>query len=320
MVRLGIVGAGIMGANHARVATTIAEAEVAVIVDSDAGKGQRLAAHVGARYASGLDSLPGQVDAAIVASPTETHADVASVLLEEGLDVLVEKPFTSTVEEAKSLITAAGKHDRILMVGHVERFNPAIIDLSRYVDDLIHIDIRRIGPFSPRVNTGVVLDLMIHDIDIVNMLVESPLTEISAMTRRVRAVTEDIATCVLIFANGMSATLTASRIGQAKQRLVELTQRDNVVVADLVRQQITVHRVEHAEFVDERGARYRQSGVIEIPYLDRQGEPLALEQRHFIDCVLGRNRPVVSGQDGIAALGTALRIRDEATALGVTAG
>jgi predicted dehydrogenase len=316
VVKLGIVGAGIMGTNHARVAATIAEAEVVVIVDPDVEKGERLAAHIGARYAPGLDSLPSQVDAAIVASPTETHAGVGLALLESGLDVLIEKPFTSTVEEAKSLIAVTEENNRILMVGHVERFNPAIIDLGRYVDDLIHIDIRRIGPFSPRASTGVVLDLMIHDIDIVNMLVGSPLTEISAMTRRVRAVTEDIATCVLVFANGVSATLTASRIGQAKQRLVELTQRDNVVVADLVRQQITVHRIEHAEFVDERGARYRQSGVIEIPYLDHQGEPLVLEQRHFIDCVLSRSQPVVSGSDGLAALDTAIRIRDEAICLG----
>jgi predicted dehydrogenase len=316
VVKLGIVGAGIMGANHARVASTIADAEVAVVVDPDPGKGQRLADHVGASYAPGLDALPGQVDAVIVASPTEFHADIGLTLLENGLDVLIEKPFTSTIEEAKSLIAAADKDGRILMAGHVERFNPAIIDLHHYVNDLIHIDIRRIGPFSPRVSTGVVLDLMIHDIDIVNMLVESPLKEISAMTRRVRGATEDIATCALIFANGMSATLTASRIGQAKQRQVELTQQDNVVVADLVRQQLTVHRVEHAEFVDERGARYRQSGVIEIPYLDRQGEPLALEQRHFVDCVLTRNRPVVSGDDGLAALDVALRIRDEAICVG----
>lgn len=316
MVRLGIVGAGIMGASHARVARTIGDAQVAVVVDRDRDKGQRLAAHVRASYAASADELPGQVDAAIIAVPTEAHARIALGLMESGLDVLIEKPITSTVEEAKSLIEIAEKHDRILMVGHVERFNPAVLELSRYVNGLIHIDIRRVGPFSPRVSSGVVLDLMIHDIDLAHMLTGSEVKEILALARRVRSATEDLATCSLTFANGLSATLTASRIGQAKHRRVELTQQENCVVADLIRQQVTVHRVEHAEFVDDRGARYRQSGIIEIPYLEHQGEPLALEQRHFVDCVLSRSQPIVSGHDGLTTLETALRIRNEAVFLG----
>lgn len=316
MVRLGIVGAGIMGASHARVARTIPDVQVAVVVDCDRDKGQRLAAHVRASYAASLDELPGQVDAAIIAVPTEAHAGIALRLMESGLDVLIEKPIASTVEEAESLIKIAEKHDRILMVGHVERFNPAVLELSRYVNGLIHIDIRRVGPFSSRVSSGVVLDLMIHDIDLARMLTGSEVKEILAMARRVRSATEDLATCSLTFANGLSATLTASRIGQAKRRQVELTQRENCVVADLIRQQVTVHRVEHAEFVDDRGARYRQSGIIEIPYLEHQGEPLALEQRHFVDCVLSRSQPIVSGHDGLTTLETALRIRNEAVFLG----
>lgn len=316
MVRLGIVGAGIMGASHARVARTIPDVQVAVVVDCDRDKGQRLAAHVRASYAASLDELPGQVDAAIIAVPTEAHAGIALRLMESGLDVLIEKPIASTVEEAESLIEIAEKHDRILMVGHVERFNPAVLELSRYVNGLIHIDIRRVGPFSSRVSSGVVLDLMIHDIDLARMLTGSEVKEILAMARRVRSATEDLATCSLTFANGLSATLTASRIGQAKRRQVELTQRENCVVADLIRQQVTVHRVEHAEFVDDRGARYRQSGIIEIPYLEHQGEPLALEQRHFVDCVLSRSQPIVSGHDGLTTLETALRIRNEAVFLG----
>lgn len=316
MIKLGIVGAGIMGSNHARIAGAVPGARVAVVVDTDAAKGQRLADHVGAVYAPCVEALPGQVDAAIVTSPTQTHADVGVTLLENGIDVLVEKPVTATVEEAKDLVAAADRHGRILMVGHVERFNPAIIELRRHVAGLIHIDIRRVGPFTPRISTGVVLDLMIHDVDLVNALAEGQPKEISAITRRVRSTTEDIAMCLLTFENGVSAALTASRVSQTKQRQVELTQRDNVVVADLLRQQVTVHRVEHAEFVDDQGARYRQSGMIEIPYLETQGEPLALEQRHFIECVLSRTQPAVSGRDGLAALEGAIRIRDEAICLG----
>jgi UDP-N-acetylglucosamine 3-dehydrogenase len=315
MIRVGIVGAGIMGSNHARVLRAVPDAAVVVVTDPDADKGQRLADHIGARFESRLEALPGQVDAAIVATPTETHADIAVTLLESGIDVLVEKPIAPTVEEAKDLVSVARKHDRILMVGHVERFNPAVLELDRYVDGLIHIDVRRVGPFSPRIATGVVLDLMIHDVDLVNTLAGSEVSTLSSLTRRVRAESEDIAMCVLTYANGVSATLTASRVSQGKQRQIELTQKANVVVADLLRQQLTIHRVEHAEYVGEQGARYRQSGVIEIPYLEHQGEPLLLELQHFIDCVRNRTQPTVGGKEGLLALATALRIRDEAIRL-----
>lgn len=315
MVRVGIVGTGIMGSNHARVLRAVPDAAVVVVTDPDAGKGQRLADHIGARFESRLEALPGQVDAAIVATPTETHAEIAVTLLESGIDVLVEKPIAPTVEEAKDLVSVARKHDRILMVGHVERFNPAVLELDRHVDGLIHIDVRRVGPFSPRIATGVVLDLMIHDVDLVNTLAGGELSTLSSLTRRVRADSEDIAMCVLTYASGVSATLTASRVSQGKQRQIELTQKANVVVADLLRQQLTIHRVEHAEYVGEQGARYRQSGVIEIPYLEHQGEPLLLELQHFIDCVRNRTQPSVGGREGLLALATALRIRDEAIRL-----
>jgi UDP-N-acetylglucosamine 3-dehydrogenase len=316
VVKVGIVGAGIMGANHARVLRAVPQAEVVVVADPDAEKGQRLADHIGASFESRLEALPGRVDAAIVATPTETHAEIAAALMESGLDVLIEKPIAPTVEEAKDLVAIARKHDRILMVGHVERFNPAVLELVRHVDGLIHIDVRRVGSFTPRITTGVVLDLMIHDVDLVSSLAGGELTMLSSLTRRVRTESEDIATCVLSYASGVSATLTASRVSQAKQRQIELTQQANVVTADLLRQQVTIQRVEHAEYVGEQGARYRQSGVVEIPYLEHQGEPLFLEQQHFIDCVRNRKQPVVSGQEGLTALATALRIRDEAIRLG----
>jgi predicted dehydrogenase len=316
VVKVGIVGAGIMGSSHARVLRAVPHAEITVVSDPDPEKGQRLADHIGASFESQLDGLLGRVDAAIIASPTETHAEIAATLMECGLDVLIEKPIAPTVEEAKDLVAVARRHDRILMVGHVERFNPAVLELDRLIDGLIHIDVRRVGSFTPRITTDVVLDLMIHDVDLVNNLAGGDLATLSSLTRRVHGESEDIATCLLTYASGVSATLTASRVSQTKQRQVELTQRGNVVVADLVRQQVTIQRVAHSEYVGEQGARYRQSGVIEIPYLEHQGEPLLLEQQHFIECVRGRTQPVVGGEEGLAALATALRIRDEAVRLG----
>jgi len=315
VVRLAIVGAGIMGSRHARVARSMPSAEVAVVVDQDEDKGRRLANHIGAVYMPSATALPGAVDAAIVAVPTESHMEIGAMLLENGLDVLMEKPIASTVEEAKCLVTAAEEHDRILMVGHVERFNPAVIELARHLSGLIHIDVRRVGPFTPRIPAGVAVDLMIHDIDLVSWLAGSQPEVISALVRRVKSSTEDIAVCILTFPTGVSAVLTASRASQSKQRQIELIQQDNVVVADLVRGQVTVNRVQHSEFVDERGSMYRQTGVVEIPYLEHQGEPLALEQRHFLECVVRHTQPAVTGQDGLAALDTAIRIRDQANCL-----
>jgi predicted dehydrogenase len=250
----------------------------------------------------------------IVASPTETHEPVATALRDAGLDVLVEKPVAASIEQAEKLAAAAAASGRILMVGHIERFNPTVTELIRQIDGLMHIDIRRVGPFTPRIATDVVLDLMIHDADLVQQLAGSDVLTLSAVTRSARTKDQDMASCMLTFANGVSATLMASRVSQVKQRQIELTQRDNVVVADLLQQQVTIHRVHHAEYTDERGARYRQSGVIEIPYLENRGEPLALEQRHFVDRVRDRAKPAVSAEDGLAAL--ALRIRDEATRAG----
>lgn len=315
MVKLAIVGAGMMGSRHARIARAIPAAEVTIVADRDECRGRQLAEHVGAAYMPSVNGLPGAVDAAIVAVPTESHAEIGTMLLENGLDVLMEKPIAATVEEAKSLVAAAEAHDRILMAGHVERFNPAVVELARHLSGLIHIDVRRVGPHTPRILTGVALDLMIHDIDVVSWLAGSQPEVIAAVMRRVRSDTEDIAVCFLAFSTGVSAVLTASRASQSKQRQIELIQRDNVVIADLIRQQVAVHHVEQAEFVDNSGSMYRQSGVIEIPYLENRGEPVFLEQRHFVECVLAHTQPAVSGQDGLAALETAIRIRDKASCM-----
>jgi predicted dehydrogenase len=315
VLKLAVVGAGMMGARHARIGRATRGVDVTVVVDRDEGRGRQLAEYVGAAYLPCVNALPGKVDAAIVAVPTESHAEIGTLLLENGLDVLVEKPIAATIEDAKGLVAAAEEHDRILMVGHVERFNPAVIELGKHIADLIHIDVRRVGPFTPRIPTGVTLDLMIHDVDLVSWLAGSQPQVIGAVTRKVRSDTEDIATCILAFSTGVSAVLTASRASQSKQRLIELTQRDNVVIADLIGQQVTVHHVEQAEFVGECGSAYRQSGVVEIPYLEHQGEPVALEQRHFVECVLAHTQPAVSGQEGLAALATAIRVRDQASCM-----
>jgi UDP-N-acetylglucosamine 3-dehydrogenase len=160
----------------------------------------------------------------------------------------------------------------------------------------------------------VVLDLMIHDVDLARTLAGAEVVEHHAMAQVVRSGEADLACALLRFSNGVVANITASRVSQNKVRRVVLTQRENSVVADLLRQQVEVHRIEHSEYLDEGGVRYRQSGLVEIPFLSQYGEPLMHELRHFAKCVIDRSQPKVSGEDGRAALQVCLALRDSALA------
>jgi predicted dehydrogenase len=320
VTRVAVIGAGIMGSNHARILQTTPDAEIVAIVDPDPLKAQALAKAYGApgfSDAAGdadVRAVAAIADAVVVATPSHTHADVGVAFLRAGLDVLVEKPIASTVEHARRLVEAAEANDRILAIGHVERFNPAVLELNRLVVDPIHIELTRMGPFSPRITSDVVLDLMIHDLDLACSLAGSEVAAVQAMGRVVRTSELDVVTALLRFENGVTATVTASRIGQTKVRQIELTQRANYVLVDLVRQDVTIHRVDHSEFTSEVGTRYRQSGLVEIPFLENRGEPLALELADFLAAVRTRTPPRVSGTQGLRALQLAIHVRDLATA------
>jgi predicted dehydrogenase len=314
MIRVGVVGAGIMGSNHARVLNTLPNATVTLIVDTDEDRGRTLAKSVGAEYSCGLEAAFELCDAAIVASTSHTHLDIGVPLLQAGIDVLVEKPIATTAEDAQILIDAAEANSRILMTGHIERFNPAVLELDRLINNPLHIELTRMGPYSPRVKADVVLDLMIHDLELALALSGSEVESVSAIGRREKSDSLDLAVAILRFRNGVTATVTASRIGQTKVRLIELTQRTNYVVVDLIRQDVTVNRVDHNEFLSEGGSRYRQTGLVEIPFLENRGEPLALELTHFLSSVETRNAPRVTGEDGRRALELALKVRDLADA------
>ena len=313
MTRVAVVGAGLMGTNHARILRRLPEAECTLVVDRDGRRGRALAASVGAQYSADPGAVAQHAEAAVVAVPSEVHAEVGVPLLQAGVDLLVEKPVAMTVEDADALIEAARENDRILMVGHVERFNPVVLQLDGLVEDLLHLEVTRMGPFSPRVTADVVLDLMIHDLELALALAGSDVERVEGMGRRERTDSLDLATALLQFRTGVTATVTASRVGQSKIRRIELTQRANFVVLDLVRQDLTIHRVDHNEFLTEGGARYRQSGHIEIPFLEHSGEPLALELEHFLECVAHRRVPRVTGVQGRRALELALAVQRSAS-------
>jgi predicted dehydrogenase len=313
MLRLAVVGAGIMGANHARVSMGLRDASVAWVVDPDEAKGRPLAEMVGAQWAPELTPVLGELDAAVVAAPSPLHRPIATELIDAGVHVLVEKPLATSVDDARALVDAAAAKGVTLAVGHVEAYNPAVWELDGMVASPIHIEATRVSPFSPRVVDDVILDLMVHDLEIVLRLAGAPVAEVAAFATSVRTETADLACALLKFENGATANVTASRLGQNKIRELRITQPTDFVVVDLVRQDVTISRVAHSEFVSAEGARYRQSGVMEIPFLERRGEPLFLELSHFVECVLNGAEPRVSGRHGLAALELAVRVRDAAS-------
>ncbi len=308
MTRIAVVGAGIMGANHVRIAATMRDAELTHVVDPDLERGRRAAEAHGALAVATIGEIIGRVDGAIVATPSPSHVAVVVPLLRAGIHVLVEKPIATTEADAEAMIDVAEQEGVVLMVGHVERFNPAVLELDRICRDIVHLDASRLSPYSPRIVDDVVTDLMIHDLDIVRAIAGADVVDIVATARRVRSQSADLACALLTFDNGVTANVTASRIGQQKVRELRITQADSFVNVDLVRMDVTVNRVEHSEFLSEAGARYRQTGMVEIPFLEYRGEPLALEQLEFLRAIAANRAPRVTGRDGLEALRLVKRV------------
>jgi predicted dehydrogenase len=312
MLKLGVVGAGIMGANHVRVSGQLRDAVVTWVVDAEMSRAQAAAAVVGASASTSLSEVIREVDAVVIATPTASHEALGLACLRAGVHVLVEKPIATDTTAARRLVEVAEDSGLVLQVGHVERFNPAVLELDNIVRDVIHIAVERISPYSARIGDGVIMDLMIHDLDLVRAIVGSEIVDVAAVARTIRSETEDLASAVLTFENGATATLTASRIGQNKIRTLEITQPHSFVTVDLLRQDVTINRVDHSEYLSDQGARYRQTGVIEVPFLEHRGEPLLLELASFVRSVTTDQPPRVSGADGLAALELAETISREA--------
>jgi predicted dehydrogenase len=312
-LRLAVVGAGIMGTNHARVARALPGIELVAVIDQDLSKATSAAG--GAQAYTALEPVLDSIDAAVVAVPTRFHTDIAVQLAEAGKHVLIEKPIAPSVADAEAIIASAEAHDVVLAVGHVERFNAAVAELKHLVDEPLHIEASRIGSYSSRVLDGVILDLMIHDIDIVLSLLDEHVvaTSISGVTRTVRSTSEDLAAVTVRFSNGMTAAFNTSRLGQQKIRMIEVTQPENSIIADLVHRDVTIHRMIRQEYLSTEGTRYRQSSVVELPFLETAGEPLALELSHFADCVASGTPPRVPGRAGLRALAFAHEILEATT-------
>jgi predicted dehydrogenase len=302
-VRVAVVGSGSMGANHARVIDRIAGADLTLVVDTDAGRAKVLGDRFGVPFATSIEKVAGSAEAAIVAVPTDAHPQVATRLLDAGIDVLVEKPLASNTAEAAAIVEAAARTNRLLAVGHIERFNPVSLELLEISRDPLFVSTLRTSPFDGRIKEGVIGDLMVHDIDLVLALAgAASIVRVSAASTRVRSESDDLATATIAFSSGMIAQLTASRISQQKVRRIDIVERDSTIQADLLHQGIEVRRETTVAFVDEGGTRLRETTTVEIPYLDRRGEPLVAELEDFVQAVTLRRRPLVDGVAGLRSL------------------
>jgi predicted dehydrogenase len=295
--RLAVVGAGQFGKNHCRVVHESPRADLCAVVDTDAARAAESAALHNAEALSDFRQLAGKVDAAIVAVPTTSHEAVAVALLESGIDVLVEKPIAPDMESAGRMVAAAERHGRILQVGHLERFNPAVVELERRSTLPLFFEIHRLNIFSPRsLDVDVVLDLMIHDVDIVLALAKAEPSEIRAAGIRILSQKEDIANVRLQFPNGCVANLTASRVSTERVRKLRLFQPKQYLSLDYGRQDLVVFSVG-----DNQQIGFEKAAVT-------NGEPLKLQLDAFLDSVESRKFPKSSGASARLTLGTALAI------------
>ena len=296
-VNIGVIGAGHLGQHHVRLLSEIEGANLVGLSDVNEAVGSEMAAKYGVKYFKDFRDLLPYVEAVSVVVPTFLHHDVAKFFLERNVHTFVEKPITKTLEEANDLVAIASKKQLTLQVGHVERFNAAMMKLQTLVEAPRFIECQRMGPFSPRIqDVGVVLDLMIHDIDIVLSLVKSPIKQIDAVGLPVLTNNEDIANAHILFENGCIANLTASRISEEKVRKLRVFEFDKYCSLDYAEQAITMRKkTDEKKIVGEE---------LEV----HKAEPLRLELSHFIECVKEHKKPLVTIEDGKNALEVALEI------------
>lgn len=303
VVRAAVVGVGYLGAFHAEKYATLPGVELVGVVDADPARAAAVGARVGVPVLPDITALFGRVDCASIAVSTPAHAAVASALLAHGIDVLVEKPITATLEEGRALVALAAEHGRILQVGHLERFNPAIRSLAGVLTQPRFIECHRLAPFTERgTEVDVILDLMIHDLDVILSVVSAPLERVEAVGVPVLSENVDIANARLRFAGGTIANVTASRVATKRERKIRFFQADAYVSVDYGDRTIRIFR--RLPPVD---------GGLPSIEADEQhfsdADPLFDEIEAFVASVRTRTTPLVDGATAVRAMEVADRIR-----------
>ena len=296
-----------MGSNHLRIYAGLKGVELVGLVDGDPARARQAALHHGCRVFASPEEMAQEIDAASIAVPSSLHADIAGPLLEQGVHCLVEKPLATSEADCDALIRAAESRSAVLLVGHVERFNPVVRQLGAILEgNVVHaVDVRRMSALSARItDVDVVADLMIHDIDVVLSLLGTDVTDVFAQgVRSVGGSAHDYVTATLRFASGSMATLTASRITHNKIRELNVTADLGFITASYLTQELLIHsQARTSGFnADASGSSYVLDLAIER-VLIRPEEPLDVEIRHFIDAVQNGTPPLVSGQDAVNAM------------------
>jgi predicted dehydrogenase len=308
-IRVAVVGVGEFGRNHVRVWAEMEGVELVGVVDTNASRAAQVAAEFTTRVIRDIDALKiEKIDAVSIAVPTKEHSSLGCRLLDWGMDVLVEKPMASSVGEANGLIASAQRANRILQVGHLERFNPAVTAVKKIVANPMFFEVHRLGVFTPRsLDIDVVYDIMIHDLDILLSLVDSPVTDLKAVGIPVITDKVDIAHARLEFGTGAVANLTASRVSTERVRKMRFFQAHEYVSIDFTRQDLLRVRVDQAAGQPNgEPAALPQINFEKVPTVPE--EPLRAELRAFVHAVRTRRPPRVDGAAGRAALELADRV------------
>ena len=304
-VKVGVIGIGNMGWHHARVLSLLRDADLIGVADPDPERGQMATEQFGCRWFADYREMLPEVEAVCIAVPTLLHHPVGLACLQAGLHVLIEKPIAASQDEATALINAAHQAHRLLQVGHIERFNPAFRELIKVVanEEVVVLEGRRHSPHSDRANdVSVVLDLMIHDIDLVLELAQAPVVRLAAAGGRSAEGPIDYVNATLGFENGVVASLTASKMSHRKIRSLSAHCRSSLVETDFLNHTLHIHRRAHEWVSADHGELlYRNDGFIE-EVSTTSIEPLYAELEHFLQCVRGRETPAVDGLQASRAL------------------
>jgi len=301
-MRAGVIGTGYLGRLHARILTEMRGPSAAVsvqavgFVETSDAIAAEVEENLKLRRFESVAALAKEIDCAVVATPTVTHFDVARELLDAGVDVMIEKPITASADDARRLIDIAKERGRIIQVGHVERYNPAIVAVAPLLHDVGYIEAERLGVFVARsLDVDVLLDLMIHDLNLVLSLLRQPIVDIKAVGIPVLTDKVDITNVRLEMANGAVANLTASRVSQDRVRKIRFFGRDAYISVDTREQEV-------------KGYRLSGRSIEPLDITVEKKEPLRAELESFVECVRNRTRPVVSAEDGLEAVELAVRV------------
>ena len=304
-LRAAVIGAGRLGTLHARKYAALDGVTLTHVADVDGDRARKLATETGARALTDYRELAGKVDLVTVASPSLTHREVAGAMLSAGIDVLLEKPMAATLAEARQLADLAKNHARVFQIGHLERFNPAIVRLRSILNNPRFVECDRLAPFTERgTDVDVILDLMVHDLDVILSLTSAEVASVEAVGVAVLTDSIDVANARIRFRNGMIANISASRVAPRRERKIRFFQPDAYISVDYEARRVQIYRKSPAP----PGAKFP---TISAEQLDLgEGDPLADEIKSFVDSVRTRTTPAVTADDGLRVMQLCEQIRE----------